>query len=212
MTESRHKRRGQALTEFALVFPILLLFLFGTIILGLGVFYQQQIQNAAREGARYAAIHSSEAQCPTISNDDLAGPRPFSYYACDTPAAGWPLMTGFARQSVWAVDPNQIKVSACWSSYQDGAGGYDRLPSDPSGTTNSFVRCTYARVDNDPSSLPCPPTTTTAADDQGSDAPGNQVSVYACFVWRPPMAGFLMIPNLVVMRSVVTEVVHKQQG
>jgi hypothetical protein len=178
----------------------------------LGVFYQQQIQNAAREGARYAAIHSSEAQCPTVSNDDLAGPRPFSYYACDTPLAGWPLMTRFARQSVWGVDPNQINISACWSSYQDAVGGYDRLPTDPSGTAYSFVRCTYARVDNDPSSLPCPPGTTAAADDQGSDAPGNQVTVYACFVWRPPMAGFLMIPSQVVMRSVVTEVVHKQQG
>ena len=205
-------RQGQALLEFALVFPILMMFLFGIIIWGLGVFYQQQVQNVAREGARYAAIHSSEAQCPTTSNDPLFGPPPFSYYACDTPASGWPLMTGFARQSVWGADPSQVRVSACWSSYQDASGGYDMPPVDSAGSAFTLVRCTYARVQDDPSGLGCPTANTTAADDQGSDAPGNQVSVYACFVWRPPMAGFLLIPSQVVMRAVVSEIVHKQQG
>jgi hypothetical protein len=212
MRQRGRPRTGQALTEFALVFPIFLLFLFGIIIWGLGVFYQQQVQNAAREGARYAAIHSSEAQCPTVSNDDLAGPRPFSYYACDIPSAGWPLMTTAARQQVWGADPSQLRVSACWSSYQDGSGNYDKPSVDGAGNPYTFTRCTYARVQDDPSALLCPASPTTAADDQGSDAPGNQVSVYACFVWRPPMAGFLMIPSQVVMRSVVTEIVHKQQG
>lgn len=212
MTRSSAGERGQALAEFAIVFPLLVTFVFGIIVYGLGVFYQQQIQNAAREGARYAAIHSSEAQCPTISNDPLAGPPPFSYYACDTPAQGWPEMTGFARGSVWGVDPNQMKVSACWSSYQDGGGAYDKPPTDLLGTPYTFVRCTYARVQDDPSALPCPPPPTNANDDQGSDTPGNQVSVYACYVWRPPLAGFLLIPSQVTMRAVVTEVVHKQQG
>ena len=200
------------MTEFALVFPILALFLFGIIIWGLGVFYQQQIQNAAREGARFAAIHSSEAQCPTVSNIDPA-PKPFSYYACDVPSAGWPDMTAYARQKIWGVDQNQVKISACWSSYQDGAtpANIDQAPTDASGNPYTFVRCTYARVENDPSSLACPAPATTGADDQGSDKPGNQVSVYACFIWRPPMAGFLLIPSQVVMRSVITEVVHHQQ-
>ena len=209
----RAGRRGQALVEFALVFPILMLFVFGIIVWGLGVFYQQQLQNAAREGARYAAIHSSEAQCPTVSNYDPGtfGPRPFSYYSCDTPAAGWPFMTPFARQSVWGVDSSQVQISACWSSYQNGTT-YDMPPADSAGTPYTFVRCPYARVENDPSSLSCPAPATTTADDQGSDKPGNQVTVYACYIWRPPMAGFLMIPNQVVMRAVVTEVVHTQQG
>ena len=209
----RRRSRGQAMTEFALVFPIMLLFLFGIIVWGLGIFYQTQVQNVAREGARYAAIHSGDAQCPTLSNYDPS-PKRFSYYACDTPAAGWPFMTSFARQSVWGVDSNQVKISACWSSYQDGASppNIDQPPADGSGNPFPFVRCTYARVENDPSSLACPAPATTQADDTGSNLPGNQVSVYACYVWRPPMAGFLVIPNQVVMRAVVTEVVHKQQG
>ena len=121
-------------------------------------------------------------------------------------------MTGAARQSAWGTDRTQLKISACWSSYQDASGNYDKGSVDASGNPYTFTRCTYARVQDDPSALPCPAAATTAADDQGSDAPGNQVSVYACFVWRPPMAGFLLIPNQIVMRSVVTEIVHKQQG
>jgi len=213
MAAIRGRSRGQALVEFALVFPILMLFLFGIIVWGLGIFYQQQLQNAAREGARYAAVHSSEAQCPTVSNYDPGtfGPRPFSYYACDVPSAGWPFMTGFARQSVWGVDSSQVKISACWSSYHNGTT-YDMPATDIAGNPYTFVRCTYARVQDDPSTLDCPTGATTTADDQGSDKPGNQVSVYACYVWRPPLAGLLMIPNQVVMRAVITEVVHEQQG
>jgi hypothetical protein len=215
MSRTRPRTRGQALTEFALVFPILLLFLLGIIVLGLGVFYQQQLQNAAREAARFASIHSSEATCPTVSTYDPGefGPRPFSYYACDTPSAGWPEMTTFARKSIWGLDPKQVRISACWSSYQDGAGAKDRLPTNPAtGIANSLVPCTYSRVQDDPSTLPCPPTATTRADDQGSNKPGNQVSVYACYVWRPPMAGFLLIPSQVVMRTVISEIVQEQQG
>jgi len=209
----RSKSRGQALTEFALVFPIFVAFLFGIIVYGLGVFYQQQVENVAREGARYAAIHSATAQCPTVSNFDPAlVQQKFSYYRCDEPATTWPKMTAFARNSVWGIDPGQVRVSACWSSYYDGTGNRDAPPTDPSGAPYTFQRCTYAKVEDDPTPLSCPAAATTVSDDMGSAMPGNQVSVYACMVWRPPMAGFLMIPTQVTMRSVITEVVQKQQS
>jgi hypothetical protein len=120
-------------------------------------------------------------------------------------------MTASVRQTVWGVDSSNVMISACWSSYQNGST-YDMPPTDLAGNPYAFVRCKYARVQDDPSALGCPTAATTAADDQGSDKPGNQVSVYACYTWRPPLAGFLMIPNQVVMRAVVTEVVQKQQG
>jgi Flp pilus assembly protein TadG len=44
----RGKRRGQALVEFALVFPIFLMVLFSIIAFGLYIFYNQQLANAAR--------------------------------------------------------------------------------------------------------------------------------------------------------------------
>ena len=55
------------MVEFALVAPLFILTLVGIITFGAGVFYQQQLTNAAREAARYAAIHSATSQCPTRS-------------------------------------------------------------------------------------------------------------------------------------------------
>jgi hypothetical protein len=53
------RSRGQALVEFALVFPIFLLILFSIIDFGRYVYYVQILNNAAREGARYAIVHGS---------------------------------------------------------------------------------------------------------------------------------------------------------
>ena len=48
-----------------------------------------------------------------------------------------------------------------------------------------------------------------------SEAPGrpvaNTVTAYACYVWRPPLAGFLLIPETVTMRAVITEAIERQQ-
>ncbi len=52
----RQVRKGQAMVEFALVLPLMLLFLTG--IIDVGYMYQQYLtlQNAAREGARLGAV------------------------------------------------------------------------------------------------------------------------------------------------------------
>ena len=65
----------------------------------LWVFYQQQLTNVAREAARYAAIHSSTAICPTASWRDPNAPPasyPLAPYQCDGPAQGWPKTTAHA--------------------------------------------------------------------------------------------------------------------
>jgi hypothetical protein len=56
-------QKSQALIEFSLVSPVLLLLLFGTIDLGRAVFYYDTLNHAAREGARMAARASN--QLPT---------------------------------------------------------------------------------------------------------------------------------------------------
>ena len=43
--------RGQTMVELALILPLFLSLLLGIVILGVGVFYQQQVTNAAREAA-----------------------------------------------------------------------------------------------------------------------------------------------------------------
>jgi Flp pilus assembly protein TadG len=57
--------RGQALVEFAFVAPIFLLLLFAIIDFGRYVYYVQILNNAAREGTRYAIVHGSNSFTPT---------------------------------------------------------------------------------------------------------------------------------------------------
>lgn len=56
---------GQALVEFALVAPIFFLLLFGIIEAGRFILYYQTLNNATREGARYAIVHGSNSFCPS---------------------------------------------------------------------------------------------------------------------------------------------------
>ena len=65
----RERSRAQALVEFALVAPLFLLTLFAIIDFGRYVYYVQILNNAAREGTRYAIVHGSNSFQP-------AGPAP----------------------------------------------------------------------------------------------------------------------------------------
>jgi Flp pilus assembly protein TadG len=49
-------RRGIAVVECAVVYPVVMLLLLGTVIMGLGIFRYEQLQTLAREGARYASV------------------------------------------------------------------------------------------------------------------------------------------------------------
>lgn len=143
--------RGQALTEFALAAPLFVTLLLGIIVLGMVVFYQQEVTNAAREASRYAAVHSATARCPTVSNLPPAPallPAPNSYWECDMPADRWPNMTAAARDKVFGLNAGALNVTACWSGYwtRDTNGdypadGYDEVAVNVDGTTNDFRQC-----------------------------------------------------------------------
>ena len=64
-TKSPLIRSGQALVEFALVAPIFFLLLFSIIEGGRFILYYQALNNATREGARYAIVHGSNSYCPS---------------------------------------------------------------------------------------------------------------------------------------------------
>lgn len=53
-------RAGQALAEFVLVIPVLLLLVFGIVEFGLAFRTHQIVTNSAREGARVAVLHTSD--------------------------------------------------------------------------------------------------------------------------------------------------------
>src|SRR5262245_54882939 len=55
------EQKGQAITEFALILPFLLILVGGIVDFGLSLFVGQVIENAAREGARAGAVIPPEA-------------------------------------------------------------------------------------------------------------------------------------------------------
>jgi Flp pilus assembly protein TadG len=65
--------RGQTLVEFAFVAPIFFFMLFAIIDFGRYVYYVQIINNAAREGARYAIVHGDNSFVPTGPPSDPTG-------------------------------------------------------------------------------------------------------------------------------------------
>ncbi|MFN0147609.1 MAG: TadE family protein [Dehalococcoidia bacterium] len=57
----RNGQSGQALVEFSLILPVFLMLLFGLVDFGRGFYTWQLVTNAAREGARAAAVQSDSA-------------------------------------------------------------------------------------------------------------------------------------------------------
>ena len=51
------RTRGTTALECAVVYPVAVLLLLGTIVVGVGIFDFQQLQFLAREGSRYASVH-----------------------------------------------------------------------------------------------------------------------------------------------------------
>ncbi len=72
--QPRTSEQGSAVVEFALILPILLLIVFGIINFGVLMYNQSVITNAAREGARWAAIHSSVVYGNTCTNSYSVAP------------------------------------------------------------------------------------------------------------------------------------------
>lgn len=61
---SRRTEHGQGLVEFALVFPVFLLLIFGIIDIGRYVYITNAFNEAAREGARYGSVEQWQYSCP----------------------------------------------------------------------------------------------------------------------------------------------------
>lgn len=214
---------GQTMVELALIMPLLVMFLIGIVTFGIGVFYQQQLNNAVRVAARYAAIHSAtDPFCPTASWLPPAPgylPTLPDYQPCDNPSNRWPGMRDAARNASFGMDRSAIKLAACWSGFWKisapgvKTGAYDEIAPKTDPPDTEWFNCHINGVDprTNASALPCPPSATTTADDEGSDVPGNHVTVYACYSWSPPLAGFLMLPKTMMLRAVSTEIIHRQR-
>jgi uncharacterized repeat protein (TIGR01451 family) len=101
----RRRERGQGLLEFALVLVVLLLVLMGIVDFGRAFLIYTNLFNAAREGARYGAVHPrSPGAVETLVRGKIAlvdpadvgvsvccdvGPSTTSFYCDATPTASW---------------------------------------------------------------------------------------------------------------------------
>ena len=63
--DDRQRSRGQAMVEFALVAPLLFVALFAIFEAGRFVLNLETLNNATREGARYAIVHGAGSGCPS---------------------------------------------------------------------------------------------------------------------------------------------------
>jgi hypothetical protein len=97
--------RGQALVEFALVAPLFLLLLFGIIETGRFIFYYEMLNNATREGARYAIVNGANSlTCPT-------GPPEGEAWACDPTGDD---VVDRVRSSAMGVVGSDVAVTPVW--------------------------------------------------------------------------------------------------
>jgi len=105
----RRRDRGQALVEFAFVFPVIVLLAFGFIDVGRAVFSYNTLTNAARQAARTAAVNQL----------DPASPGP---YECDEtrpiedPAAPHWTFRGCAMAAGASIGVNAIDVSIVYTA------------------------------------------------------------------------------------------------
>lgn len=138
------RSRGQALVEFALVAPIFFLLLFGIIEAGRFILYYQTLNNATREGARYAIVHGSNSFCPS-------GPMPASKPApaChDEPGAN---VVQTVKDSAFGVLGSSVVVTPSWPPAPVGNGRDSDVTVRATYTYNSLVPL-----------VPLPPITITA--------------------------------------------------
>jgi Flp pilus assembly protein TadG len=70
---TRRRSRGATLVEFALVAPIFFFVLFSIVEAARFVFYYELLNNATRDGARYAIVHGENSFDPTGPPNDPSG-------------------------------------------------------------------------------------------------------------------------------------------
>jgi Flp pilus assembly protein TadG len=128
---SRDSESGQALIEFAFVFPILIVLLLSLMDFGIAVDHRDVLQGAVREGARSAAVGNSIG----ASNIDCTNSANFSTVRCTTVNESQGLLSP-ANVSVCYVDENangnpgdigdDVRVSATYT-YKFSVGGGEVL-------------------------------------------------------------------------------------
>lgn len=194
------RRTGQALVEFALVAPIVLLLIGATVDMGRGLLLYTMLQGASRDTARQATLsyyNGSNTLAPDCT-------------ALATPCSLVPLING-----AHALDPLGLSVvyqdsTAIGSAPAYGTYVANANPLQPGtitltgATTNNAVYVFIYELDSTPGNpsprWSCP--TCAAANGAAVRTSGHQLEVVDLKLkWQPVMARFLGIPSVITFDS-----------
>ena len=136
MTPRRRKgQESQALIEFALISPVLLLLIFGIIDLGRAIFYYDTLTHAAREGAR-AAVSASNP-LPTNATVLAAVTQQFIGAPVAEPCPQGPVTNALPPANtawVYVTEPNPPATTEVNPPYNAPGGEY---PAGASGSCSA---------------------------------------------------------------------------
>ena len=97
--------RGQSITEFALILPFVLVLIGGVVDFGLAFFVGYVVENAAREGARRAAVNRSRIGSSTMTREVAVQRCPVEKNAAFTTTLTASGMSASARTIVGFLPP-----------------------------------------------------------------------------------------------------------
>jgi Flp pilus assembly protein TadG len=108
----RSRTRGQAMVEFAIIFPVFILLLVGMFDFGRVVWVNNTLATAAREAARYAIVHGTKSACP-VGPAAAGTVIPVAGTACPFPSPSRQAIKDVAQK--WAAGTSaSVTVHVCY--------------------------------------------------------------------------------------------------
>jgi Flp pilus assembly protein TadG len=195
MVRARH--RGQALVEFALIAPVVLLIIGATVDMGRGLLLYGLLSGASRDMARQASLEYYSG-----SNS-----LPPSCTALATPCGLKSILTGAHLLDSLGATVVYLDSTATGAPPTYGTYAANADPTQPgtitlSGATNNTVYVFIYELDaaSGATRWSCP--SCAAASGSAARIPGHQrVVVDLKFNWQPVMARFLGIPTVITFDS-----------
>lgn len=133
----RKNERGASMVEFAIILPLLMLILIGIIDMGRLLLAQAMVTNAAREGARMAALRYTGADLQTRVTQSLPG--------IDTLAGGHTAVVNLACPAAAGPTANATVTVATtgfqWAALDGITGMFGASIPTPQPSSTASMRC-----------------------------------------------------------------------
>jgi hypothetical protein len=189
-------RRGQALVEFALVAPIVLLIIGATVDMGRGLLLYTLLSGASRDTARQATLEYYAAS-NTLPPDCTALATPCSLTSLVT---GAHLLDALGVSVVYAPSTSTSAPPAAYGTYAPNGTQPGTIALLGSANANTVYVFIYELDSAGVTRWDCP--TCAATNGAAVRIPGHQrVVVDFKLKWRPVMASFLGIPAAITFDS-----------